>query len=173
VQVGGGDLTRRRGNGPQRAQHPARHQPAQADGEHRHPGQREPGLDEQLAQLGRVLMSRLRFEPACLRQRLTGSEAAAAASGDLQLWRLPAVVCGGPIVRSANDAQAAVLPLEDDSVGGADDQDVGDGQQDGTGEQEQPAVEQGEPQPHGAPRQAAAGGQSGEPTSVHGHPQIR
>jgi hypothetical protein len=124
-------------------------------------------------QLGRVLMSRLRFELACLRLQLIGGEAAAAASGGLQRGGLPAAVGGGPAVRSANDALAAVLPLEDDSVGGADDEDVGDGQQDGTGEQEQPAVEQGEPQPHGAPRQAAAGGQGGEPTSVHGHPQIR
>ena len=40
-------------------------------------------------------------------------------------------------MRSSNADRAAVLAFEDDSVGGADNEDVGDGQQDGAGEQEQ------------------------------------
>src|SRR5262249_41984445 len=131
------------------------------------------GLDEQLVQLGRVLTARLRLELASLRPQLAGTEAAGAAAGGLERWRLPATAWRGPPVRSADGDLAAVLPLEDGSVGGRGDQEVGNGRRGGAGDQEQATVEQGERQPHGAPRQPRAGGESGEPAKVHGHPQIR
>jgi hypothetical protein len=48
VQVGLGDLAGGGGDGPQRSQHPAGHQPAQCDGDRQHDRQRDTGQEEQL-----------------------------------------------------------------------------------------------------------------------------
>ena len=54
VQAGGGDPARGRGDGPQRAQHPAGHQPAEREGERGHDRQRDGGLQDQRVQVYRV-----------------------------------------------------------------------------------------------------------------------
>src|ERR1700756_5699178 len=61
------------------------------------------------------------------------------------------------VVQVGGDRGTAVAVVglrgEDEAAGGVDDQQVGDRQKRGSGKQEQPAVQQREPQPERAPRQ--------------------
>jgi hypothetical protein len=128
VQVGLGDLAGGGGDGPQGPQHPTGHQPAGRDGDRQHDRQGDAGQDQQLPQ---------RVGAAALGE-VDGRRSRAAGHGD--------GVTGARVV--------GVVGLED---GLAEElvrhQEVGDGEQHHPRDQEHPAVEQGEAQPHGAPGQ--------------------
>ena len=62
MQVALGDLLGCGRHRPQRSQHPARHEPAEHDGEHRHDGERDGGLGDELVEILGVLGGRLRRE---------------------------------------------------------------------------------------------------------------
>ena len=67
MQVVFGDRPGGGGHLPQRAQHPACHQPAQRDGDDGHDGQRDRRLSQQLVQLGRMLGRGLSSQSAQVR----------------------------------------------------------------------------------------------------------
>jgi hypothetical protein len=131
VQVLVRDAASGGGHRAQRPQHAAGDQPAQADGDDGHHRQRDPGLDQQLIEHVHALTLRL-GAPRRGGGSQRGQQRAAAA----------------PAIGAQQHDVAGRVPYEH----------VRDRQQHDPGDQEQAAVQQGEPQPHGPPGQAVRAG---------------
>jgi hypothetical protein len=133
VQVVLRNAPRRRGDLSQRPQHAAGDEPAEPDRDERHDRQRDPGLEQQLVELGRVLAV------GCILELL---------SLGLELFR------GGEAVGAL---AAPGRSREDGSACGAADEHVGDREQDAARDQKQAAIEERKPQADARPRQMPPG----------------
>ncbi len=162
VQVAFGDLLGSGRHCPERPQHAARHKPATHDGEGSHDGECEAGLGEELVEILGVLGGSLGAE-------LTGD--LHLVSGGAVVTELRARLVGRPCGRSVDGDFLSAFAAHEQR-GGAIDQQIGDGQQADPRDEEEAAVENRQPEPHGAPRSPQPGAGQGE-LPDHGRRHIR
>ena len=155
VQVALGDLPGGRRHRPQRAQDPARDQPAERDRDHGHDRQRDPGSDEQLVEIVGVTADGL---------------------GVLRFGDMAHIACDVRVRQSFLESAWAGQPSpRDDQVGAgaAAEEEVRDREQHRPRHEKQAAVKQGQAQADG-PRGQVEHPTWGEPGEREaGHRQIR
>src|SRR5450756_1125048 len=147
VQVSGRYLLDGRGDGVQRLEYPAGHEPAEQDRGHRHDGQRDAGLDQEQVEGGGVRGGTGPPELSATDMRRVRQP------GQVDLLYSDSVVLSGGWAAEKPRGQGGDLVIPNEHVG--------DGKQAGAAEKKQATVERGEAQPHGMPGQAAGSSPGG------------